>query len=183
MEKKCSAVIIGVGPEQDLGATLASYFSAEDLHVFIAERSEDKLATRSRKIRQTGNSVTSVVADATVEHDVAHLFKMPQLDGNRIDIAAYNVDSNISAPLLETETFTRLWRQNYLGAFFFGKEAVKAMKNNQQGTLFFTGANGQEVMSQTILRQKVRIACCSCTPVPKPIGRLINIIPAHGLMN
>ncbi len=103
------------------------------------KRNLQRVAEKSGKQanRQTGNSVTSVVADATVEHDVAHLFKMPQLDGNRIDIAAYNVDSNISAPLLETETFTRLWRQNYLGAFFFRKEAVKPMKNNQQGTLFF----------------------------------------------
>ncbi len=142
MGQKCSAVIIGVGPEQGLGATLASYFATKGLHVVIAGRSEDKLQRVAEKIRQTGGSVTSVIADATVEHDVAHLFKMAQLDGNRIDIAAYNVDSNIPSPLLETdtETFTRLWRQNCLGAFFFGKEAVKAMKNNQQGTLFFTGA-------------------------------------------
>jgi NAD(P)-dependent dehydrogenase (short-subunit alcohol dehydrogenase family) len=38
------------------------------------------------------------------------------------------------------ETFTTLWQQNCLGAFFFGKEAVKAMKEIQKGTLFFTGA-------------------------------------------
>ena len=140
--QKCSAVIIGVGPEQGLGASLASYFAAQGLHVFIAGRSEDKLQRVAEKIRLQGGSVTSVIADATVEHDVAHLFKMPQLDGNRIDIAAYNVDSNISSPLLETdaETFTKLWQQNCLGAFFFGKEAVKTMLSNQKGTLFFTGA-------------------------------------------
>ncbi len=77
-----------------------------------------------------------------VERDVAHLFKMAQLDGYPIDIAAYNVDSNIPSPLLETdaETFTTLWRQNCLGAFFFGKEALKAMTGRHKGTLFFTGA-------------------------------------------
>ena len=42
MEKKCSAVIIGVGPEQGLGASLASYFAGQGLHVFIAGRSDDK---------------------------------------------------------------------------------------------------------------------------------------------
>ena len=142
MRQKCSAVIIGVGPEQGLGATLSKYFAGKGLHVFIAGRREDKLHKIADKIRQTGGSATPVVADATVEHDVAHLFKMAQLDGYNIDIAAYNVDSNIPSPLLETdtETFTKLWQQNCLGAFLFGKEAVNAMKDKQKGTLFFTGA-------------------------------------------
>ncbi len=142
MEQKCSAVIIGVGPEQGLGASLAKFFAGKGLHVFIAGRSEDKLQQVAEKIRQAGGTVSTVIADATVERDVAHLFKMAQLDGYSIDIAAYNVDSNIPSPLLETDadTFTTLWQQNCLGAFFFGKEAVKAMTGRHKGTLFFTGA-------------------------------------------
>jgi len=142
MVQKCSAVIIGVGPEQGLGATLASYFSAQGLHVCIAGRSEDKLQRVAEKIRQNGGSASVVIADATVERDVANLFSVAQQEGYSIDIAAYNVDSNIPAPILETdaETFTTLWQQNCLGAFFFGKEALNAMKSQQKGTLFFTGA-------------------------------------------
>jgi len=142
MEQKCSAVIIGVGPEQGLGASLAKFFAEKGLHVLIAGRSEDKLHKVADTIRHAGRTVTTVIADATVERDVAHLFKMAQLDGYPIDIAAYNVDSNIPSPLLETdtETFTTLWRQNCLGAFLFGREAVNAMKAQQKGTLFFTGA-------------------------------------------
>lgn len=138
----CSAVIIGVGPEQGLGATLAKYFAAKGLRVFIAGRSEDKLQRVADVIRQKGGSATPVIADATVERDVEHLFEMVQREGFQVDIAAYNVDSNIPAPLLETEeeTFTRLWQQNCLGAFLFGKAAVNAMKDRKQGTLFFTGA-------------------------------------------
>jgi len=41
---------------------------------------------------------------------------------------------------MDTNTFSKLWQQNCLGAFFFGKEAVKAMKDQHKGTLFFTGA-------------------------------------------
>ena len=142
MVQKCSAVIIGVGPEQGLGASLAKFFSGKGLHIFIAGRSEDKLHKVAEKIRQSGGSVTTVLADATVERDVAHLFKIAQMDNYTIDIAAYNVDSNIPSPLLEmdTYTFTRLWQQNCLGAFFFGKEAITAMKGQRKGTLFFTGA-------------------------------------------
>ncbi|MGZ8919196.1 MAG: SDR family NAD(P)-dependent oxidoreductase [Methylobacter sp.] len=142
MERKCTAVIIGVGPEQGLGASLARFFSEKGLHVFIAGRSEGKLYNIAEKIRQSGGTVSTVLADATVERDVAHLFKMAQLNGNSIEIAAYNVDSNIPSPLLEmdTDTFTKLWQQNCQGAFFFGKEAVNAMKGQHRGTLFFTGA-------------------------------------------
>jgi len=142
MEKKCSAVIIGVGPEQGLGASLAGYFSGKGLHVFIAGRSEGKLHNLAEKICLKGGSATPVVADATIEFDVARLFNKIELDGYYVDIAAYNVDSNIPSPLLEadTETFTKLWQQNCLGAFFFGKEAINAMKARQQGTVFFTGA-------------------------------------------
>ena len=142
MASQHSAVVIGVGPEQGLGATLASHFAAKGLHVFIAGRSENKLQRVAEGIRQRGGSATVVVADATIEQDVAQLFKMVQCGDYVIDIAAYNVDSNIPAPLLDTdtETFTMLWQQNCLGAFLFGKEAVNAMKKRKQGTLFFTGA-------------------------------------------
>ncbi|MGZ5007836.1 MAG: SDR family NAD(P)-dependent oxidoreductase [Methylobacter sp.] len=140
--QKNSAIVIGVGPEQGLGATLAKYFAAKGLHVYIAGRSEDRLQKVAEKIRQTGGSASAVLADATIERDVAHLFKVARLDGYPVDIAAYNVDSNIPSPLLDMdeETFTMLWKQNCLGAFFFGKEAVNAMKDQHKGTLIFTGA-------------------------------------------
>ncbi|MGZ4968146.1 MAG: SDR family NAD(P)-dependent oxidoreductase [Methylobacter sp.] len=140
--QKNSAIVIGVGPEQGLGATLAKYFAAKGLHVYIAGRSEDRLQRVAEKIRQTGGSASAVLADATIERDVEHLFKVARLDGHPIDIAAYNVDSNISSPLLEMdeETFTTLWKQNCLGAFFFGKEALSVMKDQHRGTLIFTGA-------------------------------------------
>lgn len=128
MKQKCSAVIIGVGPQQGLGATLACYFATKKLHVYIAGRSEDKLNKIADKIRKNGGSATPIVTDATVEHEVSNLFN--------------KIHSNIPSPLLETdtETFTKLWQQNCLGAFFFGKEAVNAMKEQYEGTLFFTGA-------------------------------------------
>ncbi|PPD40523.1 MAG: glucose 1-dehydrogenase [Methylobacter sp.] len=140
--KKSSAVIIGVGPEQGLGAALAKFFAGKGLHVFIAGRSEGKLQAVAEKIRQTGGTATPVVTDATVGQEVAQLFNLTQREGFSVDIAVYNVDSNIPSPLLETDvqTFTTLWQQNCLGAFLFGKEAINIMQPQQAGTLFFTGA-------------------------------------------
>lgn len=142
MTGKGSAVVLGVGPEKGLGASLANRFAAEGLHVFIAGRSEDKLEKVAQAIRLSGGSATPVAADGTVEHDVTHLFETVEANGFTVDIAACTVDSNISMPFLETEmeTFTKLWTQNCLVGFLFGREAVKAMIKQHHGTLFFTGA-------------------------------------------
>ncbi len=142
MSEQYAAVVLGVGPERGLGATLAKYFANKGQHVFIAGRSEEKLNRVARSIITSGGTATVVVADATKEYDVSHLFEIIQLQCLPLHIAVYNVDSNIPAPLLDTETeiFTQLWQQNCLGAFIFAKEAIASMKPNQQGTLFFTGA-------------------------------------------
>ncbi len=144
MKQSCSAVIIGVGPERGLGATLAKFFAAKGLHVFIAGRSQNKLQLIVDAIENEGGSATLVVADATDEHDIEHLFDVVKGDGRPLKLAVYNVDSNIPSSLLETEpeTFEKLWRQNCLGAFLFGKQAIRAMQPQpqQQGTLIFTGA-------------------------------------------
>lgn len=142
MTPTSSVVIIGVGPQQGLGATLAIYLAKKGLHAFIAGRSKDKLQVVANQIRQTGGSATPILADATNEADVKQLFDLAQQEGFGVDIAIYNVDSNIPSPFLDTSTddFTKLWQQNCLGAFFFAKQAVKAMQKAQKGTLFFTGA-------------------------------------------
>lgn len=142
MDRACSAVIIGVGPERGLGATLAKFFAAKGLHVFIAGRSQDKLQLIVNKIEKNGGTATLVVVDATAEHDVEHLFDVIKLDNRNLKLAVYNVDSNLLSPLLDTEveTFTSLWQQNCLGAFLFGKEAIRTMQPQGQGTLIFTGA-------------------------------------------
>lgn len=142
MSQSASAIIAGVGPVRGLGAALATLFAEKGLHVFIAGRSGEKLKEVAQHIQQRGGAVTPVVADITIEQNVSQLFEIVRLRGDAIDIAAYNVDSNIPAPFLETETktFAILWRQNCLGAFLFAKQVISMMQAQQHGTLFFTGA-------------------------------------------
>lgn len=137
-----TALVLGVGPERGLGATLAKRFAAEGLTVFVAGRSAAKLESVAAAIAATGGRATPVVADATVEADVVRLLETAAGDGKQLEIAAYNVDSNIPSALLDTslDTFTALWRQNSLGAFLFGRESVKHMLPHRHGTLIFTGA-------------------------------------------
>lgn len=137
-----SAIVVGVGPERGLGAALARCFAEKGLHVFIAGRSQEKLQHISQLIQNAGSSATPVVTDVTLEQDVHRLFAQVRSRGDIIQVAAYNVDSNLPAPFLQTEvtTFTTLWQQNCLGAFLFSKELIAMMQAQQQGTLFFTGA-------------------------------------------
>lgn len=137
-----AAVIIGVGPERGLGAALAMSFAAKGLHVIIAGRSVGKLALIAQAIRTQGGSVTTVKTDATLAGDIDNLFNKISESGCHLDIAVYNVDSNISAPLLETDTeaFTKLWQQNCFGGFLFGKAAINFMLPQVKGTIIFTGA-------------------------------------------
>lgn len=142
MSQLGSAIVAGVGPVRGLGSALASCFAEKGLHVFIAGRSEDKLQKVAQHIQDRGGSVTPVVADITVEEEVSRLFKIVRSRDDAIEIAAYNVDSNIPGPFLEmeTKTFAILWRQNCLGAFLFAKQTISIMQAQQHGTLFFTGA-------------------------------------------
>lgn len=136
-----SAVVVGVGPRQGLGAALARRFAREGLHVFISGRTAQKLDSVAEEIRASGGQATLVVADAAVESDVQHLFAYASQQ-HQVDLVAYNVDRNVSAALLETDLllFEQLWRQNCLGGFLVGREAVKHLLPQQHGSLFFTGA-------------------------------------------
>ena len=142
MSQQRAAVIMGVGPERGLGAALAQHIATKGLHVYIAGRSEEKLQKVADSIIKNGGKASYVIADATKEYDIDHLFDVIHFGGSTLQLAVYNVDSNISSPILETttETFTTLWQQNCLGAFLFAKEAIECMKPNQHGTLIFTGA-------------------------------------------
>ncbi|SEN07606.1 SDR family NAD(P)-dependent oxidoreductase [Nitrosomonas marina] len=142
MTSSGSAIVAGVGPEQGLGAALARCFAKNGLHVFIFGRSEDRLHRVASNIQRSGGAVTPITADVTIENSVQSLFDQIRARCDRIHVAAYNVDSNIPAPFLETstETFTRLWQQNCLGAFLFAKQLMAIMQTQKQGTVFFTGA-------------------------------------------
>ncbi len=144
MRRTGSAIVVGVGPERGLGAALAMCFAEKGLHVFIAGRSDERLQNIAKLIQKAGGSATPVVTDVTVEQDVTHLFDQVRKRNDVIQLAAYNVDSNIPAPFLQTEvtTFTTLWQQNCFGAFLFARKLMAIMQTQQQGTVFFTGATG-----------------------------------------
>lgn len=142
MDNPSLAIVAGVGAERGLGAGLARQFADKGLHVFVSGRTAAKLDEVVRQIRNRGGLATPVVADVTIKGEVARLFDLVRSRGSSLEVAAYNVGSNVAAPFLDTEmaTFTALWQQNCLGAFLFAKETIDIMHLQGKGTVFFTGA-------------------------------------------
>lgn len=136
-----SAVVVGVGPSQGLGAALARRFAAEGLRVYLVGRTPAKLEQVSCEIASRNGQAIPWVADATAESEVVRLFETVAAQ-SALELVVHNVDRNERAPLLETsaELFEDLWRRNCLAGFLVGREAIRTLLQRQQGTLIFTGA-------------------------------------------
>lgn len=136
-----TALVVGVGSKSGLGAALARRFAREGLSVVIAGRSAERLKAVAGEIRSKRGSVQPVVTDATKERDIVALFeaiKAPET----LELVVYNVGNNAMVPSLEIKKsfFESLWRQNALGGFLTGQQAIKTMLPQRSGTLIFTGA-------------------------------------------
>jgi NAD(P)-dependent dehydrogenase (short-subunit alcohol dehydrogenase family) len=135
-----TAIVIGVGPDQGLGAQLCKRFAAEGLHVLVAGRTRAALDAVVSDIVATGGRATAVAADATSEADTIALFDRAGAD---LELAIYNAGNNTAGKIIDmtADYFEQSWRVVCFGGFLFGREAVRRMVPKGAGTLLFTGAS------------------------------------------
>lgn len=133
-----TAIVIGVGPVEGLGARLCERFG-RDHHVLVAGRTQEKLESVVARITANGGSAEAVVADATEEAAVKALFERA---GDELTLAIYNAGNNTPGRIVDMEAdyFERAWRIGCFGGFLFGREAVRRMQG-RGGTILFTGAS------------------------------------------
>ncbi len=141
-----TAVVIGVGAEQGLGAALCRRFATEGYHVLVAGRTAVKLDAIVRAIGSAGGSAEAVMADVTSEKDVGSLFDRAMASGRRFspaDLVVYNAGNNqrLDFRELSAETFEKFWRVGCLGGFLVGREAARRLVPLGRGTVIFTGAS------------------------------------------
>ena len=136
------ALVIGVGPEKGLGASISARFAREGFHVFVAGRTAQSLEQVVKQIRSTGGAATAIVADATREADVQALFDQVCAADGSLDVAVYNTGNNTPGTVTEMDAsyFEHAWRVCCFGGFLFGREAARRMLP-RGGTLLFTGAS------------------------------------------
>ena len=153
-ESNVKTVVIGVGPEDGLGAQLCARFLRRGHHVFMAGRTA---ATLEALARTFGGKATAVATDATDERQVTALFDAVDAADGELKLAIYNVGNNRPGPIADMESryFERSLDVGVYGAFLFGREAVRRLRepsagvregatprrNSGGGTLIFTGAS------------------------------------------
>ena len=137
-----TALIIGVGPDQGLGATLCRRFAAQGLHVVVAGRTAEKVEHVAAGIRAAGGAATGLVADATDEAAMVDLVARAEAIGP-LALAIYNAGNNMNGDFLSMEAtfFERCWRIACFGGFLFSREVLRRMAARGAGTLIFTGAS------------------------------------------
>ena len=140
-KRETIAVVAGVGSPNGLGAALARRFAREGLLVFIAGRSEERLAKVADEIVAARGKAVAVETDVTSEKNVIRLFSAAEESG-QLGLAVYNAGGNAASSLLQIKRseFESLWKQSALGGFLVGREAIRRMLPRGAGTVIFTGA-------------------------------------------
>lgn len=147
MSRQPTAIVVGVGAEQGVGAALCRQFAGNGHHVFVAGRTPAKIEQVVRTIQASGGSAEAVTMDTTQEADVVRLFdKAFAEDEKRAppDLIVFNAGNNqrIDFRELSAEAFEAFWRVGCFAGFLVGREAARRLMPLGRGTLIFTGASG-----------------------------------------
>ena len=141
-----SAIIVGVGAEQGLGAALCRLLGNKGYHVVIAGRTPAKIDKVAETIKASGGSAEAVETDATDEAAVVRLFEHAFAPRDGIaapDFIVFN--AGITRPIgfrdLTAAQFEEFWRICCFGGFLVGREAARHLTPLGRGTVIFTGAS------------------------------------------
>ncbi len=137
-----TAIVVGVGSEQGLGAALARRFAAEGHRVIVSGRTEAKVAKVARAIVDRGGKAEAFTADAKIESDVVALFDFAQASSHAVDLVVFNAGNNVRHDFrtMPADLFEQTWRVATFGGFLVGREAARRLAPAGKGSIIFTGA-------------------------------------------
>jgi NAD(P)-dependent dehydrogenase (short-subunit alcohol dehydrogenase family) len=137
-----TAIIVGVGSAQGLGAALARRFAIAGHRVIVSGRTEAKIADVVCAIVDNGGKAEAFTADATIESDAVALFDFAQASGHIVDLVVFNAGDNVRHDLrtMPAELFERTRRVATFGGFLAGRESARRLAPSAEGTIIFTGA-------------------------------------------
>jgi len=143
--KKPSAIVVGVGAFNGLGATLCKLFANEGFHVWVAGRTEEKLLAVIDEITSCGGSAEPAVMDASNEGEVIALFAAANQRHETREapsLVVFNGGNFSRTPFREMSSveFQDHWRNGCFAGFLVGREAARSMAVQGGGTLLFSGA-------------------------------------------
>ena len=144
---KPTALVVGVGAEEGVGAAVCRRFAAGGHHVLVAGRTPAKIDKVVGAIVAAGGSAEAHVVDATQEDQVIALFDRAMAPGpglEPVDLVVSNAGDNRPVPFREVtaELFEAFWRVGCFSGFLVGREAARRLVPLGRGTVIFTGASG-----------------------------------------
>jgi NAD(P)-dependent dehydrogenase (short-subunit alcohol dehydrogenase family) len=139
-----SALVVGVGHTEGVGAAVARRFAREGFDVTVFGRNKAKLDTALESLRAINRSARAEVGDVTDETTIRKLVAECDRPDAPLEVAVFNAGGNWPKAYLDmdVEFVTEMWRVNALAGFIFSKAAVTAMLPRERGTIIFTGASG-----------------------------------------
>ncbi len=143
MTAKNTALIVGVGASEGVGAATARRFAREGFHVVVVGRTPAKVGKVADEIISAGGSAEALTGDASTEADASRFVAAADAQGTLL-VTVHNAGSNRRDSFLELARadFEQLWREHCLGGFLVGREAARCMVPRGSGSIFFTGASG-----------------------------------------
>ena len=140
MKKTC--LILGAGA--GIGGNCAKIFSKNGYHTFLTRRTDqgglDKLIS---SIKDNNGSADGKIINVAQENSIEDLVKNIQNNIGNIEVAIYNLGSQIGNRRLEdlaNKTFELGWKVATFGLFRLAKSLFPFMVKNKKGTLIVTSS-------------------------------------------
>ncbi len=136
------AVVIGVGASQGIGAAVCHRFAKEGLKVYVAGRTFQKIEAVAAEIHANAGEAVAFRLDAEDINQVQALFDTIISQNERITAVIHNVGEIF--PQFFTQSvivFTQMWQSTFLSAYLVSQSCLKIFKEQNHGTLIFTGAS------------------------------------------
>jgi len=143
---KPTALVVGVGAEKGLGASLCRKFASGGYHVLVAGRTQAKIDQVAKTITERGGTAEAIAADATDEASILKLFDRAMSPGSGfdpVDLVVSNAGNNqkIDFRQITAAQFEDFWRVGCFSGFLVGREAARRLVPLGRGTILFTGAS------------------------------------------
>ena len=132
-------VLLIVGANEGLGASIARAFAADGYDVVGLARSDGAARQLTEPVEKAGRAYAHVTCDVTQPAQVAEAL-FPYAD--RIAVIVHNAATLLIKPFTETSMaeFEQVWRTACLGGFVAAQAVLPHMLARQSGTIILSGA-------------------------------------------
>lgn len=138
-----SGVVVLAGTGPGLSASVAREFADHDWSVGLLARSEAFTDQLAEELRDEETDAVAVKADVTQQSDVHHAFERVREELGPVDALVNNAASFHPGGIsdLDPDQFEQMWRVCAYGSFLCSQTVVPRMRERNEGTIIFTGAN------------------------------------------